>query len=165
MNVRVVVFVKILQRLDHSARFLRTRSAIKINQRMPVCLLAEDWEIFTTSAPVHSAGDNLVHTIICSTKRSALPDSVEAIDLSRFGRFASTAASTAELSDGSVIVSTSLLQFFVHFRERVHCELQVFTGMRGRHLGTNARRAVWNDGIKEANDVNTLLQHTRGEFL
>ena len=35
-------------------------------------LLAEDWEIFATSAPIHSAADNLVHTIICAARDGAL---------------------------------------------------------------------------------------------
>ena len=71
MHIRVVVFVKIPQRLDHGARFLRGRSAIEIDQRMSVRLLAQNREIFAKSTPVDSAGSDLVHITICYTCRRA----------------------------------------------------------------------------------------------
>jgi len=49
--------------------FLRSRSAIKINQRVPVRLLPKNWEIFTDRLPIENAGGNLVHPIICSMRR------------------------------------------------------------------------------------------------
>ena len=71
MHIRVVVFVKIPQRLDHGARFLRGRSAIEIDQRMSVRLLAQNREIFAKRTPVDSAGSDLVHITICYTCRRA----------------------------------------------------------------------------------------------
>ena len=71
MHIGIVVLVKITKRVDHCARFLRSRSAIKINQRMPVGLLAKNWEILTYRMPIDPAGSNLVHPIICYTGRSA----------------------------------------------------------------------------------------------
>jgi len=56
-------------------------------------------------------------------------------------------------------------QLFVHFRERINREFQVFVRMRGGHLRADARGAVWNDRIKEANHVNAFLQHARSELL
>ena len=38
---------------------------------MPVRLLAQNWEIFAKSLPIDSAGSDLVHTIICSTRSRA----------------------------------------------------------------------------------------------
>src|SRR4029450_2938842 len=49
MYICVVVLVKIPQRLDDSARFLRARSAIEVNQRMPSYLLTQDREILANS--------------------------------------------------------------------------------------------------------------------
>src|ERR1700745_3385376 len=37
--------------------------------------------------------------------------------------------------------------------------------MRRRNLRADACSAVWDDRIKEANHVNTFLEHTRGELL
>ena len=71
MDVRVFVFVELPKRVDDGPRFLRGRSAIKINQRMAVRLFAENREILTDGAPVYTAGSNLVHTTICSTGRRA----------------------------------------------------------------------------------------------
>src|SRR6266576_4096334 len=71
MHIRVVVLVKIPQRLDHGARFLRGRSAIEIDQRMSVRLLAQNREIFAKRTPVDSAGSDLVHITICYTCRRA----------------------------------------------------------------------------------------------
>src|SRR4029077_456515 len=73
MNVGVLVLIKIPKRLDHRSRFLRGRSAIEINQRMPVRLFAQNREIFTTSNPINRLGGKLVHTTICSTQRRAPP--------------------------------------------------------------------------------------------
>jgi hypothetical protein len=71
MNVRVIVLVKVPHRVDHRARFLRSRSAIKINQGTPMRLLVKDRKILTDSAPINSAASNLMHPIICSTRRDA----------------------------------------------------------------------------------------------
>src|SRR5512132_2149722 len=37
--------------------------------------------------------------------------------------------------------------------------------MRGGNLRADACGAMWNDRIKEADDVDTFLQHARGELL
>ena len=71
MHIRVVVLIKIPKGFDHRARFLRSRSTIKINQSMPVRLFVKNWEIFATGVPIYSADSNLVHTIICYTSRRA----------------------------------------------------------------------------------------------
>src|SRR5437773_11578975 len=71
MHIRVVVLVKIPKGFDHRARFLRSRSTIKINQRMAVRLFVKKWEIFATGVPIYSADSRLVHTIICYTWRRA----------------------------------------------------------------------------------------------
>jgi hypothetical protein len=66
MNIRVLMLIKIPKRLDHGARLLRSCSAIELNQRMPVRLLAQDREILTDGLPIDRNGGNPVHTIICS---------------------------------------------------------------------------------------------------
>src|SRR5213593_292016 len=71
MNIGVLVFVKILKRLDHWSRLLRSRSAVEINQRMPVRLFVKNWEIFTDRVPIDRGRSNLVHTTICYTWRRA----------------------------------------------------------------------------------------------
>src|SRR6266568_7512497 len=69
MHIRIFVFVIPPKRVDDGARFLGGRSAIKINQRMPVRLLSQDREILADGIPVNSpAASTLVHTIICSTR-------------------------------------------------------------------------------------------------
>ena len=35
-------------------------------------LFVKNWEIFATGVPIYSADSNLVHTIICYTRRDAL---------------------------------------------------------------------------------------------
>src|SRR5205823_1118165 len=75
MHIGIVVLVKITKRVDHCARFLRSRSAIKINQRMPVGLLAKNWEILANSTPIHLARGSLMHPIMCSTRCDAPLDS------------------------------------------------------------------------------------------
>ena len=67
--------------------------------------------------------------------------------------------------DGSAIHPYQLFQFFVHFGKRVHGELQILARMRGGDLCANTRGAMRHDRIKEADDVNTFLQHARGELL
>ena len=71
MNICVVVLVKISNRIDNRARFLRTRSAIKVDQVIAVYLLTQDREILAKSSPVDSAGSDLVHITICYTCRPA----------------------------------------------------------------------------------------------
>src|SRR5262249_9170496 len=71
VDICVVVFVKIAKRFNNRARLLRTRSAVEVDQRMPVRLLAQDWEILAKSAPVHLARDGLMHAIICYRSGSA----------------------------------------------------------------------------------------------
>ena len=56
-------------------------------------------------------------------------------------------------------------QLLVHFGKGVHGEFQVCAGMRCGYLCANARGAVWNDRIEEADHVNALLQHVGGELL
>src|SRR5882762_11894456 len=43
-----------------------------------------------------------------------------------------------------------LLQFLIYFGEGINREFQVFARMRGGDLRADARGAVWNDRIKEA---------------
>src|SRR5438094_5705890 len=71
MNICVLMLVKIPKRLDDRARLLRSRGAIKINQRMPMCLFAQNREILANSVPVQTAARTLVHPTICSTRRYA----------------------------------------------------------------------------------------------
>jgi hypothetical protein len=71
MHIRVVVLVKIPQGRNDSARFLRGRSAIEVNQWMPICPFAQYGEIRAESLPIDSAGSDLVHSIICYTRRPA----------------------------------------------------------------------------------------------
>src|SRR5437899_5709226 len=71
MHIGVLMLVVAPKRVDDGARFLRGRSAIKIDQRITVCALSQDWEILADGAPVYTAGNNLVHTTICSTRRRA----------------------------------------------------------------------------------------------
>src|SRR5437667_9250190 len=71
MHVGVLMLVKIPERLDHCPRFLRGCGAIEIDQGMPVRPLAENREISADRIPIDSAGSNLVHTIICYTRRCA----------------------------------------------------------------------------------------------
>src|SRR5438034_9989795 len=73
MNIGILMLVKISQRLDHRARFLRSRSAIEINQRMPMRTFAKNREILAERAPIHTAGSELVHIIICSMRCYAPP--------------------------------------------------------------------------------------------
>src|SRR5438094_3380355 len=64
MDICVVVLVKLPKRLDDGARFLRSRRAIEVDQRMAVGMLAENRKILANSFPVDSAGCELVHTLI-----------------------------------------------------------------------------------------------------
>src|SRR5258705_7781177 len=43
---------------------------------MPMRALAENREILAYSAPVYTTGSNLMHTIICATRRCTPPDSI-----------------------------------------------------------------------------------------
>src|SRR5215472_12320645 len=56
-------------------------------------------------------------------------------------------------------------QLFIHFRECVRRELQIFARMRSRHLRPDACGTVWHDRIEEADHVNAFLQHPRSELL
>src|SRR5436190_7795387 len=71
MHVGVLVLVITPKCVDHGARLLRRCRAIKINQRMAMRLFAENREILTDNVPVHAAGSDLMHTIICYTRRCA----------------------------------------------------------------------------------------------
>src|SRR5206468_3287872 len=82
MDIRVVVLVKIPKGFDHRARFLRSRGAIKIDQRMPVRPFAENRKILAKSIPIHTLCSKFVHTIICSTRRRA-PPLFEAVKVER----------------------------------------------------------------------------------
>src|SRR5260370_8716246 len=67
MHICVLVVVITSKCVHNGAWLLRCGRAIKINQRMTMRLLAENREILADGAPVHHAGSNLVHTIVCST--------------------------------------------------------------------------------------------------
>src|SRR5437870_13685516 len=71
MDVCVLMLVKIPERVDYPARFLRCCSTIEVNQRMAVRLFAQDGEILAKGAPIHTGAGNFVHPIICSTRRHA----------------------------------------------------------------------------------------------
>ena len=75
------------QRLNDSARFLRARSVIEINQGMPVRLLAQNRKVLAKGSPIQTLAGNLVHPLICYTRRQAPP-------YSRSFRRASVSAST-----------------------------------------------------------------------
>lgn len=66
MNVGIVMLIKLPNRVEHRARLLRRRCAVKINQRMPMCLLAKNWEILAKSSPINGLGGDSVHALICS---------------------------------------------------------------------------------------------------
>src|SRR5437867_11639293 len=55
MNIRVLMLIKIPKCFDHRARLLRSRSAIEINQRMLMRLLAQDREMLTDGLPIDGA--------------------------------------------------------------------------------------------------------------
>src|SRR6266404_6238715 len=65
MHVRVVVLVILPKSIEYPSRFLGGGRAIKVDQRMPVRLLAQDREILSERLPIYSAS-NLVHALICS---------------------------------------------------------------------------------------------------
>jgi len=71
MNICVFMLVVTVKRLDDRTRLLRGCGAIKINQRMPIGLLAQNREILANRLPIDGSGSNLVHTIICSTRWDA----------------------------------------------------------------------------------------------
>ena len=73
MNICVVVFIKIPQRLNDSARFLRSRSAIEINKGMPVRLLAQNRKVPAKDSAIQTLVGNVVHPLICYTRRQAPP--------------------------------------------------------------------------------------------
>jgi hypothetical protein len=94
MNICVVVFVKIPQRLNDSARFLRGRSAIEVNQWMPMRPLAQNREVLAKGSPIQTLAGDLVHPLICYTRRQAPPYSQRA---TKVDAVAAVAAATAEL--------------------------------------------------------------------
>ena len=53
MDVGIVVFVIMHQRVNHRARFLRRGGVVEINQRLAVDLLVEDREILAQFCPVN----------------------------------------------------------------------------------------------------------------
>lgn len=68
MNICVVVFVKVSNRVDNRTRFLRTRSAVEIDQLVAAYLLTQDREILAQSIPVDSGAGAFVHTVMCYTR-------------------------------------------------------------------------------------------------
>jgi len=71
MHVCIFVFVIMPKRIENGPWLLRSGRAVKVNQGMPVRLLAEDCEILTNRIPIYSATGDLVHSVICSTRGSA----------------------------------------------------------------------------------------------
>jgi hypothetical protein len=71
MHIRVVVLVKIPQRLDDSARLLRRCGAIEINQRMTMRPFAQNRKILAKRLPIDRGRSGLVHTTICYTRGQA----------------------------------------------------------------------------------------------
>ena|SRR5437773_6030955 len=110
MHIRIVVLIKIPKCLDDGARFLRSRGAIEVDQRMTVRLLAQNREIFTDRLPIESAGGNLVHTIICYTRRRTPLYSLRGI--ARF-LFISSLIS-AEVRTGTIWKSIRSRQLAIH---------------------------------------------------
>src|SRR3982751_4551096 len=78
MNIRIVVFVIITQRLNDSTRLLRSRSAIKIDQVMAAYLLTQNREILTYRVPIDQASSKLVRLLIGYTCCRAPPYSEHA---------------------------------------------------------------------------------------
>src|SRR4051812_30952527 len=73
MNVCVVVFVVLPERVDNRPRLLRRRRVIQIDERMSVDLLVEDREILSDRFPIYGRLSSLMHTSMCGTPRSAPP--------------------------------------------------------------------------------------------
>src|SRR4030088_3201080 len=71
MHIRVFVLIVMAKRIKHMSRFLRRGRAVKVNERMAVCLFAEDREILADGLPIHPVTGNLVHAIICSGRGHA----------------------------------------------------------------------------------------------
>src|SRR6266496_25095 len=71
MHIGILMLIKVPKRVDHRARLLRCCSVIEINQRMTMCLFAQNWEVFTKGAPIHTGAGTFVHPVICSTRCSA----------------------------------------------------------------------------------------------
>src|SRR5438128_12488399 len=92
MHIRVLMLVVLPKHIEHRSRFLRRGRIVEIDQRMAVCLLAEDREILADSLPIGGASGNLVHKLICSTRSCAPVYSQPKIDnsLARRQRFAGT---------------------------------------------------------------------------
>src|SRR4030095_3688651 len=71
MDICILMLVKIPKCLDHRARFLGGCGVIEIDQGMAMRLFAQKREILANGLPVHNAGSNFVHTIICLARRCA----------------------------------------------------------------------------------------------
>src|ERR1700731_394238 len=71
MHIRVFVLVVMAKRIEHMSRFLRRGRAVKVDEGMAVCLLAEDREILADGLPIHPVTGNLVHAVICSGRGRA----------------------------------------------------------------------------------------------
>jgi hypothetical protein len=82
---------------------------------MPMCLLAKNREILAKSSPFNGLGGELVHTIICYVRRCA-PLLFEELSES----------SSEKLIHLCKRDRLPLLEFFVHYRERVDRKFQVF---------------------------------------
>ena len=63
---------------------------------------------------------------------------------------------------GSVFACSWLLkfQFLSHVGKRLYAFVYVRFAVGGGHLSSYTRLVFWHDGIVEAYDVNTLLQHS-----
>jgi hypothetical protein len=62
-------------------------------------------------------------------------------------------------------MATLFCQFFGYLGEGVDGKIQVLSRMRSGDLRAHARGAMWNDGIKETDNVNAFLQHPCSELL
>ena len=154
---------------------------------MATYLLTQDREILPNSLPIDSGGSNLVHLLICytccqapvqkmgSARVLAIANSSLAFrkhtsdrDTKRlFRRDAETSTrdACATQRPDAPLTGLASLYFLVHLRERINRKFQVFARMRGGYLCADARGAMWDDRIKEANHVHAFLQHARSELL
>jgi hypothetical protein len=69
MHIGVVVLVVVPERFDHAARLLRRGGVIEIDQRMPMHLLLQDWEVRPDAIPI--CDTPFMHKPMCASRRFA----------------------------------------------------------------------------------------------
>ena len=71
MDISIITLVVGAKGIQHSARFLRARGIVKIDKRMAVDRLLEDWKILPDGSPVDRFGGNFVHSPVSPYKRQS----------------------------------------------------------------------------------------------